>query len=187
MKSARPRRSTARPAAAQLPASGAEPVLLVMANRQQTKPLALRQLRPIVLALFDELKLQRAELGIHFVSPRTMARVNWQYLQHEGSTDVITFDHREPGEATPEATAPSIHGELFICVADAVAQAKEFGATWQAEVVRYVVHGVLHLLGYDDLAPAPRKLMKREENRLVKRLAGRFSFAPLARPAKIRP
>ena len=93
MKPARPRRQPMPPAALP-PTDEVEPVQLVIANRQQTKPLALRPLRPIILALFAELKLERAELGIHFVSPRTMARVNWQYLQHEGSTDVITFDHR---------------------------------------------------------------------------------------------
>ena len=53
---------------------------------------------------------------------------------------------------------------------DAVAQATEFKTTWQSEVVRYVVHGVLHLLGHDDLQPDLRRKMKREENRLVRRL-----------------
>ena len=48
----------------------------------------------------------------------------------------------------------ALHGELFICVDEAVAQAKEFKTSWQSEVVRYVVHGVLHLLGHDDLQPA---------------------------------
>ena len=67
----------------------------------------------------------------------------------------------------------------------AVKQAKEFQSSWQSEVVRYVVHGVLHLLGYDDLQPALRRRMKREENRLVRRLAKRFALAQLARPAKM--
>jgi probable rRNA maturation factor len=69
---------------------------------------------------------------------------------------------------------------LFICPEVAVTQAKEFQTTWQAEVVRYVVHGVLHLLGYDDLKPHLRRVMKREENRLVRRLEKRFSFAQLS-------
>jgi len=60
-------------------------------------------------------------------------------------------------------------------------QAKEFQSSWQAEVVRYVVHGVLHLLGYDDLKPALRRRMKREENRLMRLLAREFTFARLAR------
>jgi rRNA maturation RNase YbeY len=71
-------------------------------------------------------------------------------------------------------------------VDDAIQQAKEFQTSWQAEVVRYAIHGVLHLLGYDDLKPHLRREMKREENRLVRRLEGKFSFAQLSRPAKLR-
>jgi len=141
---------------------------VVIANRQRTRKVDGRRLKATVLALFAELELTDAELGIALVGAREMARVNWQFLQHEGSTDVITFDHTEAGGEP--AGGKRINGELFICVDDAVKQAKEFGTNWQAEVVRYVVHGVLHLLGYDDLKPEPRRKMKREENRLVKRL-----------------
>jgi probable rRNA maturation factor len=114
-----------------------------------------------------------------------MARVNRQFLQHEGSTDVITFDHLgwEFGVRISEL---QVHGELFICVDDAVAQAGEFRTTWQLEVVRYVVHGVLHLLGHDDLKPALRRKMKREENRLVRRLGGQFALAQLSHAVKLK-
>ena len=91
-----------------------------------------------------------------------MTRLNQQFLQHEGSTDIITFDHG----STPER----LFGEMFICVAEAERQAKAFGTTWQAELRRYVIHGILHLRGYDDLEPAKRRVMKREENRLVRKL-----------------
>jgi len=64
-------------------------------------------------------------------------------------------------------------------------QAKRFRSTWQSEIVRYVVHGILHLLGHDDLKPALRRRMKREENRLVRRLSQKISFAQLSRTAKI--
>jgi len=110
--------------------------------------------------------------------------VNWQFLQHEGSTDVITFDHLEKRKAK-SGKQRKFHGELFICVNVAVKQAKEFKTSWQAELVRYVVHGVLHLLGYDDLQPALRRQMKREENRRMRWLARRFALAQLARPANM--
>ena len=54
------------------------------------------------MLLEDELSLVRYELGIHFVSTKRMGEINWEYLQHEGSTDVISFDYREgysPGTA----------------------------------------------------------------------------------------
>ncbi len=161
---------------------------VVIANRQRTKKINARQLKKIVRALFGELNIQEAELGIHLVGAREMARVNEAFLQHEGATDVITFDNDESGSPAGGAhgvTRPTIHGELFICVDVAVTQAKEFKSSWQAEVVRYVVHGVLHLLGYDDLKPQLRRKMKREENRLVRRLTGKFSFAELSRAVKM--
>ncbi len=153
---------------------------LAIANRQRTKKINARLLKQIVGELLAELELDEVELGIALVGAKEMARVNWDFLRHEGSTDVITFDHSE------KQTKKSVHGELFVCVDDAIAQAKEFGTSWQAEVVRYVVHGVLHLLGYDDLKPAMRREMKREENRLVRHLEKSFSLAQLSRTAKIK-
>mgnify|MGYP003331190348 CR=1 FL=1 len=72
-----------------------------------------------------------------------------------------------------------LHGEAFICVADAVKQAREFKTSWPGEVVRYAVHALLHLLGYDDLQPAKRRVMKREEDRLMRALAKAFDLAQL--------
>lgn len=163
---------------------------IIIANRQRTKKINSRLLKQIVLALFAELEIAEAELGINLVSAKEMARVNWQFLQHEGSTDVITFDHAQrdllPSHGTNRVMRPALHGELYVCVDDAVAQAKQFKTTWQSEVVRYVVHGVLHLLGHDDLKPELRRKMKRVENRLVRRLAKRFSLAELSGAGKIR-
>jgi probable rRNA maturation factor len=157
---------------------------IIIANRQQTKKINARLLQQIADDLLAQLKIETAELGIHLVGAKEMARVNRQFLQHEGSTDVITFDY-QPSEASLQKPASNLHGELFICVDDAVSQAKEFGTNWQSEVVRYVVHGVLHLLGHDDLKPDSRRTMKRAENRLVRRLAARFSLAQLSGAAKL--
>ena len=157
---------------------------ITLANRQRTRRLDPRRLHPLVTALLAELHLDpaQAELGITFVSAGRMAQVNWDFLQHEGSTDVITFDHSAES-MEPHCPPLPLHGELFVCVDDAVKQAREFRTTWQSEVVRYIVHGVLHLLGHDDLSPAPRRRMKREENRLVRRLGAQFNLAAVGRSA----
>jgi probable rRNA maturation factor len=157
---------------------------IVISNRQRSEKINARLLRQITSALLSDLKLTDAELGIHLVGSREMARINWQFLRHAGSTDVITFDHRAADSALPPAQG-RLHGELFIGVDDAVAQATQFQTTWQSEVVRYVVHGVLHLLGHDDLRPELRRKMKRQENRLLRRLEQSFSLAQLSRAARI--
>ena len=171
---------------------------LIIANRQRTKKINTRLLRQIAEDVLAHLKVEKVELGITLVGAKAMARVNWQFLQHEGSTDVITFDHATPVAALVKArtktrtasrvftnAATRLHGELFVCVDDAVKQAKEFKTSWPAEVVRYIVHGILHLLGHDDLKPHLRRKMKREENRLVRLLARRFALANLSRPVKM--
>ena len=167
---------------------------VVIANRQRTKKINARLLKQIVGGLFAELKIAEAELGINLVAAPEMTLVNETFLQHEGSTDVITFDHGGTGSAgsplpaggAHRVTHPTIHGELFVCMDEAVAQAKQFGTGWQSEIVRYIVHGVLHLLGHDDLKPGLRRRMKREENRLVRLLEKKFSLAQIGGDSKLR-
>lgn len=158
---------------------------IVITNRQRTRKINTRLLRQIVRELFAKLEIAEAEIGLTLVGAEEMARVNRQFLRHEGSTDVITFDHLNAERGVRNAEL-QLHGELFICVDEAVAQAKEFKTNWQSEIVRYLVHGVLHLLGHDDLKPRLRRKMKREENRLVKQLESRFSLAQLSRTGRIR-
>ena len=147
---------------------------LVIRNRQRTRVLNLSLLRRIARQILEtEFGLTEYQLGFHFVDAHEMARVNEHYLGHEGSTDVITFDHGSSGRF--------LHAEIFISIPDAVKQSRRFKATWQSEVVRYVIHGVLHLRGYDDCQPTRRREMKREENRLVKTMTSQFAIERLAR------
>ena len=158
--------------------------ILSIQNRQRARPVAISRLRRITRAVLqDHLQVESHELGLHLVGAAEMARLNQAFLHHEGSTDVITFDHSESPPATPvSGTSPGqLHGELFISVPDAIAQAREFGTTWQEELLRYVIHGLLHLLGHDDRKPPARRVMKRAENRLVKALAGEHPIARLQR------
>jgi probable rRNA maturation factor len=145
-------------------------------NRQKTRAISVPLLRRVTSRLLEQLESKDGyELGVHIVGAQEMARINEQFLQHEGSTDVITFNYREGKKRT------AVLGEIFICIDDAIKQAKEFRTTWQSEIVRYVVHGVLHLLGYDDLKPDLRRVMKREENRYVNSLSREFDLGKLQR------
>lgn len=159
---------------------GAEhtPCELKFFNRQRSKQLNVPLLRRITLfVLRDAFRVTSHELGIHLVDAKEMAQINEQFLQHTGSTDVITFDHAE----TPQKNSPTLHGEIFISVPDAAEQAREFGTSWQSELTRYVIHGLLHLRGFDDLELKLRREMKREENRLVKLVETNFAVRQLAR------
>ena len=131
-------------------------------------------LRRVARHLLEKsLTLQKYELGVHLIDAIEMTELNETFLRHSASTDVITFNHQEAGDDS------RLHGEIFISVEDAVAQAGRFAATWQSEMVRYLAHGILHLEGYDDAEPSMRRTMKREENKLVKELSRCFDFGKL--------
>jgi probable rRNA maturation factor len=133
------------------------------------------------------------ELAIHLISEEEMSRLNETFLQHHGPTDVITFNNLEmdsdsfAAHGNGRAERPQLAGEIFICPEVAIRQAREFGVSWQAELARYVIHGVLHMEGYDDLEPDARRKMKREENRLLKRLSLSFPLSNLGQEHRLRP
>jgi len=169
---------------------------IFIASRQRTKKFNLRLLKKITGVLLAELKVENAEIGINLVAAREMALINETFLKHEGSTDVITFDYgvgqasrlshfKNKKNGDRRDACPTLNGELFICMDEAILQAKQFKTNWQSEIVRYVVHGVLHLLGHGDLKPDLRRKMKLEENRLLRGLSRKFSLAQIARRSKI--
>lgn len=154
-----------------------------IANRQRTRRVNVSMLRKLFCTLLrDLLKIENATIDVALVAAPDMTRLNETFLNHEGSTDVITFDYSD----LPVSPA-RIRGEIFICVDQAVLQARRFRTTWQAELVRYLIHGTLHLLGYDDHRAADRLTMKREENRLLRLLAARFPLSHLAPKPRLCP
>ena len=129
---------------------------VTLCNRQRLRLVDMRGLRRIVQALLRETWPDAGfDLAFYIVAAPEMTRLNETFLQHRGSTDVITFDYGAP--ALP-------HGEIFICLDEAVSQARRFHTTWQSELVRYMVHGVLHLLGHDDRLCRARRRMKEAED-----------------------
>jgi probable rRNA maturation factor len=141
-------------------------------NVQRRDPVASREARKVAGLLMDELlEIEAYDLSILFVNETRMAQLNKTHLQHEGPTDIITVDYCTPA---------LLHGELVICPAVASKHAQKHRASLGRELARYIIHGVLHLRGFDDQTPAARRKMKREENRLLQKLARRFPLGTLA-------
>lgn len=149
--------------------------LLELRNRQKVCALELRVFRKIILALLKDLAVKRFELGVRLVESKEMTDMNNEYLCHAGSTDVITFNY----SSRPHPKV--IQGDIVICMTDAVQQARRFCTSWQAELVRYLIHGVLHLQGYDDRRPSDRRRMKSAEERLLREMESRFPLRDLKR------
>jgi probable rRNA maturation factor len=171
---------------------------LVLTSRQRIRRLDLRLLQRIAQALLDQLwPVGGLDVAIHVVGAPEITRLNEAFLRHKGSTDVITFDYSERAGQASRLPAPKstdsggldrqdacptlLHGEIFVCLDEAFSQSQRFRATWQSELVRYLVHGALHLLGYDDQKPAARRKMKKAEDAHVRALGREFHFRRLAR------
>lgn len=123
----------------------------------------------------------RYELGCFLVGAGEITALNERYLAHAGVTDVIAFDYGPPPGARPGD--PWLCGEVFVCLDEAGIQARRYRTTWTSELVRYLLHGLLHLRGYDDVKPGGRRRMKRIEGRLVREMGSKFDLTRLGLPA----
>ena len=92
-----------------------------------------------------------AEIGVVLVSDRKISELHWRFMQIDGPTDVITFQH----------------GEIFISVETAQRQAKTHRTSLASELRLYVVHGLLHLQGFDDHRTGDRRRMFAAQERIV--------------------
>ena len=162
---------------------------LTVRSRQASHPVdawRLRRLAKWALAETDPGKavdFDAHALGVFLVDEAEMARANWEHLRHEGATDAITLDYGDQAGTTPKS-GPLL-GEIFICPVVAEAFAREHGTTWPEEVARYLIHGILHLRGYDDRDATRRKRMKREENRLMREASECFPLSRLAKRGRV--
>ena len=113
----------------------------------------------LVKLLKEDLDFEIESLAIIFLTESQIISINNSYLGHNYSTDIITFNYS--GENY------TLDGEIFISLDDATFFAKKYGVNLNNELLRLVIHGFLHLLGYDDTNVKAKRKMKRIENKLV--------------------
>src|SRR5205809_795544 len=116
---------------------------IAVASPQEMVPIDRRQVREVARAVLEGEKVADYEISIAFVDNPTIHRLNARYLQHDEPTDVLSFPFSEPN-------AKKLAGELVIGAEVALAQATERGHDVQNELALYVIHGLLHLCGFDD-------------------------------------
>ena len=102
------------------------------------------------------------EIGYLFVNDEKILEVNNEYLGHDYFTDIITFDYDE---------GDTINGDLIISLDTVRSNAQLFGKTYEEELHRVIIHGILHLCGINDKGPGEREIMEREENKALAMLA----------------
>jgi len=113
-------------------------------------------------------KVRDALLSVTFLDARRMASLNKRHLGHSGATDVISFAFRRATRADP------VIGDIYICPAVARVHAIERGVGVREELTRLIVHGVLHVLGYEhpegDGSVRERSPMWRRQERVLQRI-----------------
>lgn len=108
--------------------------------------------------------MRQGQLSVIFVTDRVIRDLNRQFLHEDHPTDVLAFDMREAFPVRDKRVLLAlVDGEIAVSVPTAIRQAKIFGTSPQDELLLYVIHGILHLMGYDDHAAADIKRMRTRE------------------------
>ena len=98
------------------------------------------------------------EVGYMFVDDKKILEVNNEYLGHDYYADVITFDYDE---------GDTVNGDIVISLDTVRTNAELFGKTYEEELHRVIIHGILHLCGINDKGPGEREQMEAAENKAL--------------------
>lgn len=165
MSDPKPPRPTSDPG---LPSQG---ITVEITSTQGFLPVDSARLRGLVERSLRGEGVQRAAISVALVDDATIRRINRTHLGHDWPTDVISFILSEPDE-------PTLAGELVVSAEMARETAEEVGADPTAELSLYIVHGLLHLCGYDDATAEASAVMRSREEETLRRegLANTFSL-----------
>ncbi len=117
--------------------------------------LARRDTNRWIKAVAEKYGKKVGEVAYIFCDDEKILEVNRQYLQHDYYTDIITFDYCEGN---------ILNGDIFISLDTVRSNTEEFGTTYENELHRVLIHGILHLCGQEDKSDKARKEMTRKEN-----------------------
>jgi probable rRNA maturation factor len=131
-------------------------------NAHRFRRVPLRRTARLVRSTLRSERIDGAMVTVVIVDSRRIRRINRRYLAHDVVTDVISF---------PLERRPRLEGEMYVNLDRARSQAREYGVSVWNEVVRLVIHGTLHLTGYDDRSRRGAVRMHRRQEALVDRLA----------------
>ena len=136
-------------------------ITIEIANEQTHLPLDRRLLRRAVRSVLRDAGLRKARISVAVVNDATIARLNWQYLRHRGPADVLSFLLDQ---------SDGLEGEVVVGAETALRAAPRYGWPPHDELLLYVIHGALHLVGHDDANPVVRGKMQGRETAVLEKL-----------------
>jgi probable rRNA maturation factor len=132
------------------------------------KKIAKRNIRSVVAAAADMLEVKKASITIIVTDDAYMRKINREFRGHDEPTDVISFSNRENPFPAIDDTSEEI-GDVYISLERADRQAAEYRVSLNDEIKRLIVHGFLHLVGYDhERSDEDEELMLRKEEELCR-------------------
>lgn len=134
-----------------------------VASPQELVPLDYPRLKECARTVLAGEGVSEAKVTLAFVDDMTIAGLNKRFLDHDGPTDVITFTYSKP-------KSKKLEGEVVIGVEVAQREAAERGHDVNTELCLYVIHGGLHLCGYDDESARDAADMRRKERDYLRKL-----------------
>jgi probable rRNA maturation factor len=136
---------------------------ITVASPQEVVAVDRGLMRGIARAVLEGQGISDYEISLAFVDDPTIHRLNLRYLQHDEPTDVLSFPLSDAG-------SKKLSGELVIGAEVGMARAREHGHDVQHELGLYVIHGLLHLCGFDDHGAAEAKAMRERERHYLRLL-----------------
>lgn len=142
-------------------------------------PTSQKEIRRVAKEVLRQLGCSRYQLSVALLEDAGLAKLNLKYLKKRGTTDVLAFDLTDGAKNALEA-------QVVISVETARRRARQHGTLVKAELMLYLVHGILHLCGFDDATAGEAQRMHRREDELLTALGYGTPFASGGRPASNR-
>lgn len=145
-----------------MPNDAEERYLIEIANRQTILEIDCAEVDNAVRGILEEAGIHRATISVAVVDDPSIHEINRDFLNHDYPTDVVSFPL--------EWAEDYLEGEVVVSAETALLRAPEFGWRPSDELILYVVHGMLHLVGYDDHDNDDRQEMRSRERQHMQRL-----------------
>lgn len=143
-----------------------QPLAVDVLNEQEDLSCDDERIPPLVRSVVALEGQFASEVAIHLVSEEAITRLHAEHFDDPTPTDCISF----PMDG-PEETYYRVLGDVFVCPSVAIRYVQEHGGDPFQETTLYIVHGILHLLGYDDIKEEDQKLMRLAEQRAMAHLS----------------
>ena len=133
-------------------------LFLEILNEQEEVAIEEDRIRLVCEKILEDAAIVSGRIGIVIVDNDTIHNLNRDFLQHDYPTDVISF------QVESDSEKGHLEGEVIVSAEMALERAPEFKWSVKEELILYIIHGLLHLVGYDDLTPKDREMIREKES-----------------------